>query len=592
MNKLLLIISIHFIGNIKSQTPQLPSQRYLDINKVKAYISNSGSNFFDRNDSLVSQGYEVPKGSGKKTSYANCLWFGGYGAGNNLIVAAQTYNSGGARRDFWPGPLNSSATINQSTSNYYAGKTFKINKTTIDSFIATWPSGSFQLPPSIADWPGNFPVGSQYPLAPFFDNDGDLIYNPIMGDYPLIKGDQAIFSVYNDVLSQKTATVTPAIGAEVRRLSYAYNCDTLTSNLKILNYTTFHEYTIVNKGTNVLDDFKVGIFEDTDLGNPMDDYIGCDVKNQVGYFYNSNSVDTNSGSTLGYQTETPIFAYKILPSNINYGFDNTDSDGDGAVDEADESLLKDMHVMNYFNNNSSIYGDPVSGFEYFNILNAKYRSTVNQVYGRLGIPYSGPGGNKPTRYCFPGTSDSTNKGTNGVVPINNIVGGWSETNNGLSTPNIPGDRRMVLSTPKTRLVPGQIIKFNVAIIFTENPQSLQFSNLLPMAQQDWQTITNMYTSNSFPSCNGISNNVRLNKNRKSNLIVFPNPTQNIFYIKGLNIEEKNVVIAITDINGKIIRQFKQDAVADYLKIDLKAFENGIYFISVNKNSTLKIIKAE
>jgi hypothetical protein len=48
-------------------------------------------------------------------------------------------------------------------------------------------NSTYAIPNSIAIWPGVFPLGSTTKLAPFFDNDNDGIYNPINGDYPLIK---------------------------------------------------------------------------------------------------------------------------------------------------------------------------------------------------------------------------------------------------------------------------------------------------------------------------------------------------------------------------------------------------------------------
>jgi hypothetical protein len=83
----LLLTSMY---HAKAQSPVNPA--YLDINQVKAHIVNNGTNFWD-GGSLQNSGYEVPKGSNKRTVFADCIWIGGRDASNNLRVAAQTYKS-------------------------------------------------------------------------------------------------------------------------------------------------------------------------------------------------------------------------------------------------------------------------------------------------------------------------------------------------------------------------------------------------------------------------------------------------------------------------------------------------------------------
>jgi hypothetical protein len=576
----------------KAQSPVNPA--YLDINQVKAHIINNGNNFWD-GGSQQNSGYEVPKGSNKRTIYADCIWMGGKDASNNLRIAAQTYKSSGNRVDYWPGPIDPLLPSPLNGTPYFINNNFKVNKTTVDSFKTAWQNGQIQngaysIPNSINIWPGVYPLGSTTKLAPFFDNNNDGIYNPINGDYPLIKGDQAIFVVFNDMGNVKTATGSPGIGLEIRRLSYAFNNnDSLNPNLKALSYTTFHDYTIINKGTSVLDSFVVGIWSDPDIGGGNDDYIACDVSNQVGYAYNADALDANDGGTIGYLSETPIQAYKLL--NTAQG-DCIDNDNDGSIDEADEALIREMEGFTYFNNNATPYGDPTTGIEFYNYLTNKFRNGERLIYGRFGIPLVGST-NNPTKYCYPGASDPLNLGTNGVAPSNNIPGGWSESNNGTPSPNAPADRRFVLNGKYSTLLPGQVRYLSTALITTLNPNSIAFSNLLPIAQQDWNTVTNYYNTNLSNLCANNANGINTNKIPKlNNLVAFPNPAKQDFYIKGFNANEKNATISISDINGKIIKQMKQDVIADYLKIDLKALENGIYFISVNKTKTFKVIKAE
>lgn len=61
-------------------------------------------------------------------------------------------------------------------------------------------SSGYQPIEVIANWPahGDVSKGQAYYLAPFVDNNNDGDYNPLDGDYPKIKGQQAIYYIYND----------------------------------------------------------------------------------------------------------------------------------------------------------------------------------------------------------------------------------------------------------------------------------------------------------------------------------------------------------------------------------------------------------
>jgi Secretion system C-terminal sorting domain len=579
------------IYSIHAQSPVNPA--YLDINQVKAHITKNGCNFWD-GTAMQNSGYEVPKGSNKRTIFSDALWVGGRDAAKNLRAAAQTF--GVTSKDFWPGPLIPYGLPNQGTcpvngDPYFINNNFKINKTTIDSFKLAFANGqiptNYAIPNSISKWPGNYPFGTKYKCAPFYDYNGDSIYNPTLGDYPLIKGDQAIFVVFNDAGNTKTSSHTPTIGLEIRRMSYAFNAANLSPNLQVLDYTTFHEYEVINNGSSILDSTVISIYSDADIGGPNDDYLGCDVTNQVAYAYNGDSLDANSFGVLGYLSQTPIQAYKILNTTQA---DCIDNDGDGLVDEADEAQIREMNGFMYISNSASPNGQPTTGMEFYHYMNNRFKDGNRLVYGRNGIPFAG-GPNLPTNYCYPSISDPTNIGTNGLVPSNNILGGWSENNNGTAIPNSPYDKTLIINGRISSISPGDKRYFSIALITTLNPSSIAFNNLLPIAQQDWSTVTNYYNTNLANLCSNVSS-IKKNQSQQLNgLTTFPNPAQQDFYIKGFHENEKNISLKITDMNGKLIMQTKQNAIGESIKLDVSRFENGIYFIKV-QGQTFKLIKAE
>ena len=131
-------------------------------------------------DGVGAAQYEVPKGSGKNSLFAGALWIGGIDAGGNLRMAAQTYRQSGY--DFWPGPVDTTNTSVDSTVCKQYDRFWKINRQDVINFI-----GGSAATADMFSYPGNGdPLNNQaHFLAPFYDKDGDEIYNPNDGDYPL-----------------------------------------------------------------------------------------------------------------------------------------------------------------------------------------------------------------------------------------------------------------------------------------------------------------------------------------------------------------------------------------------------------------------
>ena len=143
-------------------------------------------------------------------------------------------------------------------------------------------------------------------LAPFFDADGDGLYDPTKGDYPVINpscgntyADMMIYWVYNDKGNIHSETGGQAIGVQVGELAFAFT----TSNE--VNNMTFYRYNIANKANVPLGKFYMGQWVDPDLGCGFDDYVGCDTINSIGYCYNGTANDASCGEP-GYGTSVPI----------------------------------------------------------------------------------------------------------------------------------------------------------------------------------------------------------------------------------------------------------------------------------------------
>ena len=271
------------------------SQTDLDVNNIRTAILAGGDMWWDLNDAR----YEIPKGGGKHSMFAGALWIGGVSDGGQLKVAAMTYRQDG--NDFWPGPIDDfTATTTEEECTVW-DKHFKITREEVDNFVAyiSDPSSmpGYTIPQSIREWPAKGNVQGIVPLsqfegvAPFFDVNGDGVYNPEDGDYPdynvtgendnaSLFGDQTLFWVFNDKGNVHTETGGDAIGLEIHAQAFGFATD------DEINDMTFYAYKVINKATTNLNETYFGQWVDPDLGYYLDDYVGCDVSRGLGYCYN------------------------------------------------------------------------------------------------------------------------------------------------------------------------------------------------------------------------------------------------------------------------------------------------------------------
>ena len=114
-------------------------------------------------------------------------------------------------------------------------------------------------------------------MAPFSDRNGDGIYNPFEGDYPEIRGDQALFFIFNDDRGPHLESTGKKLKIEIHGMAYAFDLpgDSAFKNTVFLNYKIF------NRSQNTYDSTLFGIYTDIDLGYFGDDYVLCDVERNM-----------------------------------------------------------------------------------------------------------------------------------------------------------------------------------------------------------------------------------------------------------------------------------------------------------------------
>lgn len=406
------------------------SQIDLDINNVRARLMNGGDMWWDIFGSTNAR-YEVPKvepgARSVHSSFASALWFGGEDDGGQLKTAGQTYRQRGI--DFWPGPLDTTTAEISSDQCQAWDKQFSVLQKDIQEFI-----GGGEATPGILNWPGNGNQGlgqTQF-LAPFVDIAGDGVYSPGDGDYPTLdpqvlgaRPDQMIWWVYNDKGGVHTAYPGgEPIGLEIHALAFAFS----TSNE--INNMTFYKYRIANRASSPLYNTYFGVFTDSDLGGPDDDYVGCNMalvdpdgpsgplqpkRRSFGYTYNADANDED-GASPGYGTTPPVFGIDYFR---------------GPKDENGNELP--MTTFMFFTNQGvlGINSDPRDATELYRYLRGYWADNAQLTYGTA----TGRGAGEQCSYAFPGLTDPDGRAN------------WVET-------DVPGDRRMVQSSGPFTLQPG------------------------------------------------------------------------------------------------------------------------------------------
>ena len=448
----LAVIFISYLG-CNAQT----AYDYLNQNGLSARFNADGQLFWDGKKSA----FEAPKGNNTHTLSAAALWLGGTDKNHINHISAQTYDVTGT--DFKPGPLDSNGSTDSATSSLY-NKVWKVTRLEIDSFLA-----GLSTPSSILNWPGNGNTAKGYSqkLAPFIDVDNDGKYNPAKGDYPDIKGDVMLWWVFNDVLKHTETNGIP-LKMEVQASAYAYSC----ANDPLLNNAVFLHYTVTNRGTMAYDSFYAGVWTDFDIGNPFNDYVGCDTLHNAFFAY--NATDNDNDTSIIRKPDT-IF-YKGFQNKLpaqSFNFLNGFTDDKGA-------FMPMSHFAYFYNtDDSTAMGFPRYQGEYLNYLEGKWRNGTSITLGSNGML-----GNTPTNFAFSGDPA--------------VADQWSER----SAHTKLADRSCIGSYGPVSLQAGGVKEINAAFIFNMSGAGTTLKSLALM-KDNISTLEELYKKNALTPCTGI-----------------------------------------------------------------------------------------
>lgn len=508
------------------------SSDILDINNIRTTINANGHLF----GSLLNipeaekRSFEIKNTDGKHAVRIAGIWMGGK-EGSKYHIYAPTFGEWG--RDVFPGPVMKEEFYSTAEDARW-NRVWKVSKETVKNHVANFAMPGYIMPEEIANWPasGDIEKGQSPNLAPFVDANANGIYDPQKGDYPSIKGDEAILFIFNDHRGQHTESGTFSMGVEVIGMAYAFS----SSLSKTYDNTIFVDFTIINHSEFDYSETKLGVFTDIDLGaNIFDDYEGVDIKRNTYYGYNS---DFSKNAEMFGKSHTPFMSVTLL----------------------NEPFTSYMTYNNDFN----LCGNPVAPLDYYLYLNGYWKDGMAITKGGVG-----KGGNEHCSYMYDGN------------PITG--GGWTEK----TVNNIPGDRRGLGIIGPFDFKKGFIKKISVAYNFSSDFERMQ-------TNADKYTGDFKNNSGPFaPEAPAFASNSGLNDLKPLDMIVYPNPvhTSTTLFFSNPNNEVFN--INIYDITGRKIFSENQLTGTQY-QFNASKLDKGLYVIELafkeSRNSTRLVVQ--
>ena len=408
------LLALAFLASsVQAQTPGSCSlgtaTSELSASDVRASLATTGRLFSEGG----SPGYEVPLGGGVHAFFAAHLWFGGQ-VGGDVRTSASIRSD---VQELWPGPLDDGAALPDADDCSAFDRIYRVS--TAD--VAAYDAGGAPTA-DLADWP----VGLG---APAVDANGDAVVptdraetvDLAAGERPVLYGAETAFWVMNDVGNEHTFSATPPLGIEVRVSAFAVSAPAEPA----LDRATFYRIETVNRSAAPIEDFRLGLWADVDLGDASDDYVGSDAEREMLYVYNADDDDAG-----GYGTAPPALGVDILSGAAGAGF----------------------HYKN-----SLFLGEPQDASWIDAYLRSQWQDGTPLTRGGDGYQDGG----EVTTWIWDGEPETQSF--------------WSETDIAPEPgpqPNDPQDRRAFISATPTTLAPGAASTVDIGIVYARGTDHL------------------------------------------------------------------------------------------------------------------------
>ena len=415
-----------FNSPIQSQDPK---QSVINVSKITSWVTEEGFHDWIVGDKSWNGSYPNGKPVGVIFSEGIC-WGGLVYDGQSPVVRVNgnTYGTGCSpitrlfrvRTDYYTADLTLDA-----------ASFFNKNKDSVT--IEDIEQVKAQYEKDWNEWPGD-------KGAPYFDEDGDGIYNPDVDVPGVPEALQTIWINYSDDLSASNYG-SPPIGIEVQETYWAYTYANPLGNV------IYKEAKIIYKGTSEsasnsrIDSMYICQWSDTDLGSSIDDFIGCDTTLNLGYTYNSEDPDVD------------YIKFGLVPPAVGYIYLQGVSRYTGNYSDSAIFNFKWRKNYKYFNSKPLTNAILHRTGDYFSDPGYNYNGTLefyNMMGGYLPIPRY-PTRNLGGEFIGYGTYMLAGDPVTGIGPIDGIT-------------DPPGDRRMMLMNGPFSMNLGDTAEVVIALV--------------------------------------------------------------------------------------------------------------------------------
>lgn len=562
----------------KSVTPNfevVTTHMDIHVNNITAKISYSSNNFI--NMASGGAGYTVD-GAGT-TVYSSSLLVSGKTSGGQVKSSCGNYQN-----PYAAGPVTNQSDYTQLERDKWE-RVWKINRAQIDAHIQAHQTGdvSYITPEVILNWPGNGDPakGQSQTIARFQDLNNNSIYEPLQGEYPLIKGDFCVLSIYNDVNADTAEICISSVdrmNIEVHEYVYGFDCGQDSS----LQNSLFIYYEIINKSSETLYNTYVGQFVDHDIEFSSDDFISSDPIRGIFYARNGDG----SGAEQAYMILASTSDEDALDNAVGIGpmeSPNGFGYGDGIADN--ERLGMTNFV--YFNIGGASNGDPSTIAHYYNYLQSIWQNGSPVLYG--GDGFASGTTLVQTNFMFPGSSDNLLwYSTSGIDPGSD----WSEEIAG----NASGDRRGMASSGPFTYGANDTLYFDVVHVTGMENTTAGYTGHEAMIN-NVDSVRSFFALDSLPCgqdfdfyapFDGIYPYIGISETQTILPVLYPNPTYGNITVTGLPVNSK---ISVYNLTGQIISEVIVKSTS--VNFDYTELPDGIYFVNIqsdNYSETLKFVK--
>ena len=474
------------------------TSRQMDVNNISTWYRTNGS--YNRNPSTGVAGFEWPKGSGIFARYASGIWMG-CKSGTDTLTAIAEY-----AYDFKPGYVDNAGLPQGNDDPLY--RTYLINRgNTTD--------------PDYLNWPVN--------QGAYVTSNGS----------PFFLGTQTMFYSFTDAYPHESgSTSIQSLKAQILQTNWCY------TNLGLRD-VNFIEYRVINRSNTAWVDTYLAFWTDDDLGDALDDAVGCDTLRNLGFTYNADNNDPQYGAA------PPAVGTKLLRKPVIFTGNNNDTvryyNPPGSQNLITKVGYKysTMNIFNTYNNASPQPSDPLNNRETYRVISG---------FWRLGESWINPVTNQPTKSAYSGD------------PVTGT--GWNMTGG--------NDRRYIQSFGPFNMNPNDTQSIIIAQVIARGSSNL---NSITQLRTLSDYVENIYNENfqSVLAVSNISSEIPDQFDLKQN---YPNPfnpnTVIRYSLKGNHF----ITLKVFDALGKEVAALvneNQNAGTYEVDFDGSGLSSGIYF---------------